>query len=50
MTPLDIIRRAQAGALIDEDGNAVTLELLPGLSIRNCRNLPTGYRVVSRQR
>jgi hypothetical protein len=32
MTPLDIIRRAQAGALIDEDGNAVTLELFPGLS------------------
>jgi hypothetical protein len=32
VTPLDIIRRARAGALIDEDGNVVTLELLPGLS------------------
>ena len=32
MTPLEIIRRAQAGTLIDEDGNAVTLELFPGLS------------------
>ena len=33
LTPLGIIRRAQAGTLIDEDGNVVTLELLPGLSI-----------------
>ena len=32
MTPLEIIRRAQAGTLIDEDGNVVTLELFPGLS------------------
>ena len=32
MTPLQIIRRAQAGTLIDEDGNGVTLELFPGLS------------------
>ena len=32
MTPLEIIRRAQADTLIDEDGNVVTLELLPGLS------------------
>ena len=32
MTPLEIIRRAQAGTLIDKDGNVVTLELLPGLS------------------
>jgi hypothetical protein len=32
MTPLEIIRRAQAGTLVDEDGNVVTLELLPGLS------------------
>ena len=34
MTPLEIIRRAQAGTLIDEDGNVVVLELLPGLSRR----------------
>jgi hypothetical protein len=32
MTPLEIIRRAQAGTLIDKDGNVVTLELFPGLS------------------
>jgi SMI1 / KNR4 family (SUKH-1) len=32
MTSLGIIRRAQARTLIDEDGNLVTLELLPGLS------------------
>jgi SMI1 / KNR4 family (SUKH-1) len=32
VTPLGIIRRAQAGTLIDEDGDIVTLELLPGLS------------------
>ena len=32
MTPLEIIRQAQADALVDEDGRAVTLELLPGLS------------------
>ena len=32
MTPLEIIHRAQAGTLIDEDGNAVTLELSPALS------------------
>jgi len=32
MTPLEIIRQAQAGELIDEDGLVVTLELLPGLS------------------
>src|SRR5215208_2212175 len=32
MTPLEIIRRAQAGTLIDEDGEVVTLELFPGLS------------------
>ena len=32
MTPLAIIRRAQAETLIDEDGNVVTLELFPGLS------------------
>jgi SMI1 / KNR4 family (SUKH-1) len=31
VTPLGIIRRAQASTLIDEDGNLVTLELLPGL-------------------
>jgi hypothetical protein len=32
MTPLDIIRRAQADTLTDEDGHLVALELLPGLS------------------
>jgi hypothetical protein len=32
VTPLGIIRRAQASTLIDEDGNFVTLALLPGLS------------------
>ena len=32
VTPLEIIRRAQAGTLIDEDGHVVTLESLPGLS------------------
>ena len=32
MTPLEVIRRAQADTLIDEDGNVVTLELFPGLS------------------
>jgi hypothetical protein len=32
LTPLEIIRQAQAGTLIDEDGHVVTLELLPGLS------------------
>ena len=32
MTPLEVIRQAQAGVLIDEDGQVVTLELLPGLS------------------
>lgn len=32
MTPLEIIRQAQADTLIDEDGHGVTLELLPGLS------------------
>jgi hypothetical protein len=32
VTPLEIIRQAQANTLIDEDGHVVTLELLPGLS------------------
>jgi hypothetical protein len=32
MTPLEIIRRAQADTLVDEDGKVVTLELLPALS------------------
>jgi hypothetical protein len=32
VTPLEIIRRAQADTLVDEDGRVVTLELLPGLS------------------
>ena len=32
MTPLEIIRQAQADTLIDEDGHVVTLELLPSLS------------------
>ena len=34
MTPLEIIRRAQAGTLVDEDGNVLALELLPGISNR----------------
>ncbi len=32
MTPLEIIRQAQAATLTDEDGHVVSLELLPGLS------------------
>ncbi len=32
MTPLEIIRRAQAGTLLYEDCNVITLELFPGLS------------------
>ena len=32
MSSLEIIRQAQADRLIDEDGQVVTLELLPGLS------------------
>ena len=32
MTPLENIRQAQSGTLIDEDGHDVTLELLPGLT------------------
>ena len=32
MTPLEIIRRAQGDTLVDEDGDVITLELLPGLS------------------
>jgi len=32
VTPLEIIRQAQADTLLDEDGSLVTLELLPGLS------------------
>ena len=32
MTLIEIIRQAQADTLIDDDGRAVTLELLPGLS------------------
>jgi hypothetical protein len=32
VTPLEIIRQAQSGTLIDEGGHVVTLELLPGLS------------------
>ena len=38
MTPLGIIRRAQAGTLIDEDGHVVELELLPGLSDAELRD------------
>jgi hypothetical protein len=38
MTPLEIIGRAQAGTLIDEDGNVVMLELLPGLSDRELQD------------
>ncbi len=36
--PLEIIRRAQADTLIDEDGQVVTLELLPGLSETELRD------------
>jgi hypothetical protein len=32
VTPLEIIRQAQADTLVDEDGRVVTMELLPGLS------------------
>ena len=38
MTPLGIIRQAQADTLIDEDGNVVKLELLPGLSRAELRD------------
>lgn len=38
MTPLRIIRRAQADTLIDEDGDVVALELLPGLSHAELRD------------
>ena len=38
MTPLGIIRRAQASTLIDEDGHVVTLELLPDLSRAEMRD------------
>jgi hypothetical protein len=38
MTPLEIIRQAQAGTLIDGDGNFVALELLPGLSDRELQD------------
>src|SRR5262245_4450235 len=32
MTPVEIIRQAQAASLVDEDGDAVVLELQPPLS------------------
>jgi SMI1 / KNR4 family (SUKH-1) len=38
VTPLGIIRQAQARTLIDEDGHVVTLELLPGLSRAEIRD------------
>lgn len=38
MTPLEIVRRAQASTLIDEDGHVVTLEMLPGLSLAEMRD------------
>jgi len=38
MTPLEIIRQAQADTLIDEDGHVVTLELLPSLSQAELQN------------
>ena len=38
MTPLEIIRQAQADSLLDEDGQIVTLELLPGLSESELRD------------
>jgi len=39
VTPLEIIRQAQADTLIDEDGQVVDLELLPGLSQTEVRDL-----------
>jgi hypothetical protein len=42
VTPLGIIRLAQAGTLIDEDGNVVTLELLPGLSLAELEDFARG--------
>ena len=50
MTPLGIIRQAQADTLIDEDGNVVTLELLPGLSPAELRDFAGGCRVPFRRR
>jgi hypothetical protein len=38
VTPLEVIRQAQADTLIDEDGQVVTLELLPGLSQAELRD------------
>jgi hypothetical protein len=38
VTPLGIIRRAQADTLIDEDGDVVALELLSGLSHAELRD------------
>lgn len=38
MTPLEIIRQAQADTLIDDDGQLVELELLPGLSRTELRD------------
>jgi hypothetical protein len=34
MTPLEIIRQAQAATLTDEDGHVVSLELLPYVSYK----------------
>ena len=42
MTPLEIIRQAQADTLVDEDGRAVTLDLLPGLSQEELRDFARG--------
>ena len=42
VTPLEIIRQAQADTLVDEDGQAVTLELLPGLSQKELRDFARG--------
>jgi cell wall assembly regulator SMI1 len=39
VTPLEIIRRARADTLVDEDGRVVTLELLPGLSPTELQDL-----------
>jgi hypothetical protein len=38
VTPLEVIRQAQADMLIDEDGQVVTLELLSGLSQAELRD------------
>ena len=47
MTLIEIIRRAQADTLVDDDGQAVTLELLPGLSRTE---LDDGFQIIDLRR